>query len=1102
MKRNRNLKRSLALFLAAAMCAMNMTAVTAFAAEADESAPPEEASPSVTITVDVSEAPVPDDADTATDTQATENPDGSSTETTTTDKTWSDTGDGGHSSSTSTEGSLPGDVTDPDVSDGEYVQVDTTVKVDTTVTTEGSETKTDSVTTESDGFVSGISGSTDGKQDVTTETTTETTTTTATVNKETGEVEKTDGDKTEGEVQDDGDERTGETVKSDIETSQTGSSSGNDESSAESGDVSGLEVTVGPDAATDEDRKTPDAGELPAPESYLKDLSGYELSDAAGNVLGTVQADGKVLDGDGNPVDIGWSYDGATGEYRLDFTASWTGPEYETGGAVKGDVSSTEIETSTGASSEAAWNDLWEKSTATETLPDGTVRTVDVYTHKGTGTRVDTKTWTELWDTVQGMAQDRKTASLSVSVKPGEDAVLNGTWLGATENDGHGDASFNGIGDKDYIDQLVRDAMNDAYSITDSSGWQSNHLFFGSEGNACEVEVVASSLAVREKPGVAKTVNGKPNKTVGYVSSGDTLKITAIVNNDDDLWGMIAEGPYKGKWIHLDNPVSGNNTTAEVLPGTPDLPESGDAKLTGSILQSTIWVNRVDEQGGQFSRGGWLREMTMADGSVIYVYCADHDVDAVTGSEYDIGEVGDALGEEANGHLQYIAENGYWGTPESLEAVKSLVADEYAGRMTDGIALAVTQAAVWFHACGMRFDEDPFTKCFTQVSGKTGNLDPEEVAMARELFEALIGGVSEDTTTDFIGADSITSTTIKVNDKIETSDAEIDRAVEAAESAAQEAKGDRYDTDLSFTIAVVPSRLHDGGLKVVVYQGTDKVEEKYLSELEAVEGEDGVSYTLKNVVLTEGVSVSIDLTGVQQLGKGAYLFRSEIDGEAVSQPVIGVADGTGTRDVNVSVGLDFSLKQGTVDTKAESSKAEYTDTWTEITGHEQDKKQDVEVEELYEQEVVVTTTVKTETKTETESGTVRTEWHDEYEETYERPEEPEDPEDPPYIPPEDPYVPPEDEDIPEEPTPLDPGPELPPPHDEDIPEVDIPDEDIPLSDVPELDEPEEEIPDEDIPLSDIPQTGDDTAMALYAVLMAVSAIGLCGLAFTRRKEQG
>ncbi|MEI3064056.1 MAG: Cys-Gln thioester bond-forming surface protein [Oscillospiraceae bacterium] len=49
-------------------------------------------------------------------------------------------------------------------------------------------------------------------------------------------------------------------------------------------------------------------------------------------------------------------------------------------------------------------------------------------------------------------------------------------------------------------------------------------------------------------------------------------------------------------------------------------------------------------------------------------------------------------------HLQAIAENGYWGTASgqgSLSEVKKLVDSRYWNDIDDGIALAVTQAAIW-----------------------------------------------------------------------------------------------------------------------------------------------------------------------------------------------------------------------------------------------------------------------------------------------------------------------------------------------------------------------------------------------------------------------
>jgi len=67
------------------------------------------------------------------------------------------------------------------------------------------------------------------------------------------------------------------------------------------------------------------------------------------------------------------------------------------------------------------------------------------------------------------------------------------------------------------------------------------------------------------------------------------------------------------------------------------------------------------------------------------------------------------------------------------------------------------------------------------------------------------------------------------------------------------------------------------------------------------------------------------------------------------------------------------------------------------------------------------------------------------------------------------------------------------------PEIEIPEEEVPLAELPEEEVPLADIPEEEVPLSDVPKTGDD--MLLYAMLAAVSGLGLGYLALTGKKRE-
>lgn len=1076
-KRNRNLSRFLSLLLVMLM-AMPQLSLTAFAAELDGETGTE---PSVTVTIDVSEASVPDDAASETKTETAEGADGSSTETVTTDNTWSSSETGETDSKTETTGSLPGDV----LSEGAGTWTETTVKTDTTVGTEitGQQTETGSTTTEPDGFVSGTSGSIDGHEDTTVTTTVTTTTTTTTVTKgeeatETVEGETVKGDATGGEKTDLETKITEHVVDPDSESTVIDGSS----DSTGNTDVNGLEASASA-GADGHDEKSPTVGKPDAAE-YLKDLAGYDLVDADGNVIGTVQEDGTVLK-DGESVELAWDGNESDG-WTLNVSAKYAKSHEE--------ILRTPIETYGKEALVESVRDIpeWGGQWDVESDEDGTV----TYVHKETGERLDTYEWLYTYIETVTKSQRLGEAALSVTVKPGEKAELDVTMNGATE--GESEVTFSGTTHEDMM-MLVRKAMQEAYAYryygkgNGSQGYQSSHMFWDQDTfSHIGIEVrVNSSLTIRKDPSTAsKSVIDNTTNTNGKLYNGDNVTITAVVTDPSGyLWGQI--GGSSDKWIRLD--FTDFDEAAYMAGTSAPVGIEGDAALTDGAVQSTVLLNFAD---GKSTNDVWLREITLADGTKTYVYCAERGTPAVTGTE--------GYGIVNADNLQYIAQNGYWGTEDSLKKLQGLLADDadlsgLAGIVDDGMAMAITQAAIWAKENGVEFMSNPFTQCYLyankiqankQDQNKIGALDAEEIQVMKALFDKLVAGtVREDTTTQFITSESIVSTAVKVNYKAE----DIDAAVAAAEAASETAKDpDKYNTDLSFTIAVVPSRLHDGGIEVIVYNGAEKVHSQTLESL-ATDGNG--TYTIEGIVLAEGVGVSIELTGAQTLAEGAYLFRSE-----VSQDQVGVSDGTGSRTVDVKVEMDFTVKTGTTQAETGTVKHDWTELWQESTGYQQTQTRTDRTEETDETRVTVTTTVTEDEKTTVEKETTRVKWHDEWSETYDRP-----------VTPPTPPTPPEEPEIPDEPTPLDPQPpvdpeepeveipeEDPPLSDEPETEEEIPDEEPPLDDVPELEE--EDIPDEDIPLSDVPKTGDDANLAVYYVLAAACAIGLCGLAVTGKKR--
>ena len=76
----------------------------------------------------------------------------------------------------------------------------------------------------------------------------------------------------------------------------------------------------------------------------------------------------------------------------------------------------------------------------------------------------------------------------------------------------------------------------------------------------------------------------------------------------------------------------------------------------------------------------------------------------------------------------------------------------------------------------------------------------------------------------------------------------------------------------------------------------------------------------------------------------------------------------------------------------------------------------------------------------------------------------------------------------------------------DIPETsasvaDVPDTSAPAADVPDTSAPATDVPETNVPVVDAPVTGDETPLALYAGLLALSASGLAAILLRRKRQQ-
>lgn len=398
---------------------------------------------------------------------------------------------------------------------------------------------------------------------------------------------------------------------------------------------------------------------------------------------------------------------------------------------------------------------------------------------------------------------------------------------------------------------------------------------------------------------------------------------------DDEQFGKM------NRWEnHLGNVHTGEGSDQ------PRPPENR-LKYSGYGLQSTVMIGYW--KGNEFNRTGFVHQFRLIDseGNPHYAYCADLSILAKANAEYELVNVldSDYISDPDNRkHLQAIAENGYWGTASgqgSLSEVKKLVDSRYWNDIDDGIALAVTQAAIWTYGNrngeelgGNDFNKnghtDRFLEYYYSQKNIVSQLDGAKWNAAKALYDALIQLQPSDAgnVTDIITKEDIKDATIRVNEKT----------------------GTGYKTDLSFKLTVDPSRINgkegEDDVTLYIYNGDTLLASHKLREATDASGGSGTFtvryapetgetiYTVNGLEFTADTSVTLNLSGKQKLNSGAYLFRSDVNGEQ-SQTFIGLVTGDSTRDLNLNVTLGFHVVDPIIKPAASaSSRDKHTVTWT------------------------------------------------------------------------------------------------------------------------------------------------------------------------------
>ena len=640
-------------------------------------------------------------------------------------------------------------------------------------------------------------------------------------------------------------------------------------------------------------------------------------------------------------------------------------------------------------------------------------------------------------------------------------------------------------------------------------------------------EITAPTLNIRPGPNI-------DNDPIDTLNKGDKVGIFEI--SSDGKWGRIGNG----KWICI----------AGYAEKTDRKAETGQFLYLGEYaLESAIRVNGKNEFGKDVYTWQPHQFIIYDDsGQAHYVYCADFEVSPRNGANYGetvidgsntVGQWSDD--EEENKKIaqkvQAIALSGYWGTSSgtgSLASVKEMmieairkgaiegIREEDVALLTDGMALTATQAAIWSHATSGQpiNSDDPFGQYNLNGKVNQGNADiyfkdgTNEERVATALYNYLRSlDPQESYQTKEIKTITETSITVK---ELATEDG---KPVVVKPADTDENTAYQYKTDVSFVLETVPSQINDDLLVVIKDQngkqigswrlvGDDSKDETKGIIGKVVAGDNG-KYTIPDVVLAEGVTITLSLKGTQLADKSAYLITAkDASGESNnewSQTFVGVKDVQ--RDINVSVDLTFNVREpvadlnGTTETEHQSKEDEYK---KEVTvGSEWN---------TYQNEVVITAsshfsyesdstwelvTTPTPTPT-TPTPSTPTPTVTPTPTPFSTPAPTPEPSETPTteIPDETPPL----TDIPDETPPLAETPREPPAEipDQATPLAELPDEDVPLVNTPS--EELVELPEDPVPLADVPKTG-DVSILWYAMTLLCGAGLVCLLALERKERR-
>lgn len=420
---------------------------------------------------------------------------------------------------------------------------------------------------------------------------------------------------------------------------------------------------------------------------------------------------------------------------------------------------------------------------------------------------------------------------------------------------------------------------------------------------------------------VSGASEGYPYKYVGYADYSSMYSCAIYVEYEKD---------ENGKAIKDDD----GNYVISALKDVFGKPVKSDNKETTDLNAYFDSLN-----SGPYGMIYFLKD---SKGNIASTYCVGMGIEAVKDSYYSVANLSEGnyyASEDAEDHVRAIALNGYWGTEGTYDeatgqyatgslaklkadlkqaikdgtvettynitykkdtnevtskeiTVTEAMVDEL---LTEGIALEMTQSAIWSWSNGAQAVQDGKDGYIVADVILTQKKKPENSAIRKLLYNYLLNLEPQE------------AQTVVIDEKNFIEDLKL------IVSEDNNKEDNIYDVNLQFTLAATPSDKDD--LVLTIGYG----EETIAVRLAGQNGEDenyttltpdsnGV-YTISGLSLEENkpFNITMQIVGEQYLVHDAYMYLAE-GGFDASQTMVGIAEGTHIVDVSMSADVTFDLR--------------------------------------------------------------------------------------------------------------------------------------------------------------------------------------------------